>query len=89
MTSLDMRASFLEKEMAQPGTFEKCKKQIEGAINRQTKKGETFCAMDLPYYLEEDKKLTDAYLQELKARGYTVEISTPSEWAEVCGKIKW
>ncbi|KKC45300.1 hypothetical protein [Acinetobacter sp. V2] len=75
--------------MAQPGTFEKCKKQIEGAINRQTKKGETFCAMDLPYYLDEDKKLTDAYLQELKARGYTVEISTPSEWAEVCGKIKW
>ncbi len=89
MTSLDMRASFLEKEMAQPGTFEKCKKQIEGAISRRTKKGETFCAMNLPYYLDEDKKLTDAYLLELKARGYTVEISTPSEWSEVGGKIKW
>ena len=75
--------------MAQPGTFEKCKKQIEGAIKRQTKKGERFCAMDLPYHLKEDKELTDAYLQELKGRGFKIEISTDADCPELCGKVKW
>ncbi len=45
--------------------------------------------MDLPYHLKEDKELTDAYLQELKDRGFTIEISTPSDWPELCGKVKW
>lgn len=84
-----MALFFVRKKMAQPGTFEKCRKQIEGAIKRQKKKGENFCAMDLPYHLKEDKELTDAYLQELKERGFTIGISTPEDWSEVCGKVKW
>lgn len=75
--------------MAQPGTFDRCKKQIEGAIKRQTKKGESFAAIDLPYFLDSDKKLTDDYLGSLRDRGFVIEISTPVGWAEICGKVKW
>ena len=60
-------------EMANPGTFEKCRKQIEGAIKRRQKAGEKFAAMDLPYFAASDKKSTEDYVAELLSRGFTVE----------------
>lgn len=73
--------------MASVGGFEKAKKQIEGAINRQKKKGQTFAAMDLPYFAEVDKKLTDQFIEDLKACGYSVQnIHIDSSWY---GRVTW
>lgn len=73
--------------MASVGSFNKAKKQIEGAIKRQTKKGESFAAMDLPYFSESDKKLTDQYINELKQRGFSIENThIDSSWY---GRVSW
>ena len=60
--------------MANPGTFEKCRKQIEGGIKRQQQKGSNYVALDLPYFSSDDQKLTDNYIKELEGRGFRVEI---------------
>lgn len=60
--------------MAGVGTFEKCRKQIEGGIIRQVKAGENYIALDLPYFLKADQLETDAYLKQLEDRGMRVDI---------------
>lgn len=60
--------------MASVGSFEKCRKQIEGGIKRQAKQGRNYVALDLPYYSIDDQKLTDDYIKELEGRGFRVEI---------------
>lgn len=61
--------------MAGVGTFEKCRKQIEGGIKRQQKAGFNYVALDLPYFAKSDQAATDAYLEQLEQRGFKVEIS--------------
>lgn len=60
--------------MAGVGTFEKCRKQIEGGIKRQTRDGENYVALDLPYFIRSDQLETDAYIKHLEDRGMRVEI---------------
>ena len=73
--------------MACPGTFEKCKRQIERAIKSQKAKGARFAAMDLPYFTATDKQLTDAFIEELKVRGLVVEQQhTDSSYY---GRVSW
>ena len=60
--------------MASVGSFEKCRKQIESGIKRQTKAGQNYIALDLPYFVKSDQLQTDRYINELKERGMRVEI---------------
>lgn len=60
--------------MAGVGKFEKCRKQIESGIKRQIKDGESYIALDLPYFARSDQLATDNYIKELENRGMCVEI---------------
>lgn len=60
--------------MADVGTFEKCRRQIEGGIKRQQKEGLDYVALDLPYFTQSDQAETDAYLKQLEDRGFQIEI---------------
>lgn len=73
--------------MAAVGSFDKAKKQIEGAIKRQKKKGQAFAAIDLPYFTSTDIALTDQFITELKEQGFVIENAhVDSSWY---GKVKW
>lgn len=73
--------------MAGVGSFEKCRKQIERAITNQKKKGERFAAMDLPFFTSEDQKLTMEFIEQLKARGFTVEQTHLN--SSFYGRVRW
>lgn len=60
--------------MAGVGSFDKCRKQIESGIKRHVKQGLNYIALDLPYFSNDDQKLTDRYIKELQDRGLRVEI---------------
>lgn len=77
----------MEIGMANPGTFDKCRKQIEGAIKRRQKAGENFAAMDLPYFSSQDKVFTDNYLEELGQRGFTVTVTHTD--SSRYGRVSW
>lgn len=73
--------------MAAVGGFSKAKKQIESAIKNQKAKGKSFAAMDLPYFTQADKQLTDQFVQDLKDRGFSVENThIDSSWY---GRVTW
>ncbi|KXZ68782.1 hypothetical protein [Acinetobacter venetianus] len=73
--------------MAEVGSFDKAKKQIKGAIERQKKVGQTFAAMDLPYFTSTDIALTDQFIAELKDQGFVIENThVDSSWY---GQVKW
>lgn len=73
--------------MAGVGTFEKCKRQIEGGIKRQKKDGANYVALDLPYFTVADKANTDAYIQELERRGFSIKIEHKS--SSKYGRASW
>ncbi|WP_336938237.1 hypothetical protein [Acinetobacter modestus] len=73
--------------MAAVGGFDKAKKQILRAIESQRKKGQSFAAMDLPYFASADKKLTDQFINDLIVAGYSVENNhIDSSWY---GRVTW
>lgn len=72
--------------MAGVGTFDKCRRQIERGIKNQKNKGNNYVALDLPYFLNDDQALTDAYIKELEGRGYMVKIehTDSSKYGKAC-----
>ena len=72
--------------MAGVGTFEKCRKQIESGIKAHIKEGFNYIALDLPYFIKSDQSETDAYLKQLEARGFKVEIhhADSSKYGKAC-----